>query len=140
MKKTIIHTETISKAYEKFPFQLNIPRNAKSLEGIYVSTDITQQTTTPFLQGGLVGDLTFSIPNKKEHFFCISPRLSTQFTTSVEQLQSFGFMSRALWWVNGTRAEFFGIGVDGSETLIEGFYQSLVSHSYQLTIYFQFNV
>ena len=141
MRKVIIHTEQISKPLEKLSFQVKIPKGAIELTRIYVSAiaSVATLNTDPF-PNETSGDLVLSIPNKREHFYTESIRVTDTQVDRLSWFQSFGISAFNDKWIQGTMDNFFGITVEGKNTLIEGFYESRAQWNYQLKIYLEFDV
>lgn len=141
MKKYIIHSEPITKPFEKFPFQVKVPQDARSLTGIHVSVDYPfSPTNEDFAQDAQTGDLWLSVPNAPEHFFTQLVRLTDIASNRLQQINAPGISLLSNQWIKKKELNsMFSITIDKDSEIIEGFYESSVTWNHMLKIYLEFD-
>ncbi|MBI3238750.1 MAG: hypothetical protein HYZ43_07940 [Flavobacteriia bacterium] len=135
MKKHLIHSLVITKPFEKVQLQIPIPRNAKKLVGLRVTTS----GHYPFTNSE-IGWLWLRIPEMRDVFFAEIVRNAVQEygKLSFAPIDGITFGS-GQGWIDGGKDESFSIEVDASATLFEGYYTdrlgSSLSDPYTVKIY-----
>jgi hypothetical protein len=120
MKKTIIHTVTVTKAGEKKQLQIKLPRNTKSVQAISVSANGIPRR---FIGKRDLGWLWLRIPEQRDVFFAevVKVPLEDYDRASYTELDtvSFGYGKA---WIDGGKEGSFSILVEKCSTLLEGYY------------------
>lgn len=131
MKKTIIHKVNVTTANEKISFQIRLPRNTNCIKEIAVhcmgspGSNTTQD----------VGSLWLTIPERRDTFYCDIVRrpfneMNIQGFAPIHHIEQ---VTAFTHWTEGTKYKPFSVFVDGSVTLIEGFYTDLTGSNFALS-------
>lgn len=120
MKKTLIHTVTISRPGEKKQLQIKLPRNTKSVQEIAVSASGIPRR---FIGRRDLGWLWLRIPEQRDVFFAevVKVPLEDFDRASFAAIETITF-GYGKAWIDGGKETSFSIRVDKCSTLIEGYY------------------
>lgn len=149
MKTIHVHTILVWNDRQKHFIQIKLPRNTKKVTGIKVTALGTINTERRKKE---VGWLWLRIPEYRDVFFAEiveAPNTMHGCTTLTAQGEGIDIQfpvrpyrfGEGLAWVDGTMEHSFSIDVDGSCTIIEGYYTNVLSESdlmnsaYDLKIY-----
>ena len=137
MKKTVIHTVTVSKVGEKIQLQIKLPRNVKSVQGIKITTNGFPRKPSAKRE---VGWLWLRIPEQRDVFFAevVKVPLEDFDRVTYADLEPLSFGSGTAW-IDGGKETPFSIVVEKCSTLLEGYYidqlKSDFNGSYTVKIY-----
>ncbi len=120
MKKTVIHTITVSKVGEKIQLQIKLPRNTKSVQAITITTNGTVRMPSAKRE---IGWLWLRIPEQRDVFFAEVVRVPLEDFDRVTfaDLEPISF-GRGRAWIDGGKESSFSIVVEKCSTLLEGYY------------------
>lgn len=144
--KTIIHIETINELRTKVFFQIPLPRDAKSIQGIMVTlvgVDVIGNLMK--LDSDEAGSLCLQVASAQNSFFAqdFSFRSDGQNLELLPAMQSF-FFEKNEPFIHGKRAEFLNLNVPLKINMIEGYFENNLpldkSQEYRLQIYLKLSL
>lgn len=137
MKKTLIHTVSVSKPGEKKQLQIKLPRNTKSVQAITVSANGIPRR---FIGRRDLGWLWLRIPEQRDVFFAevVKVPIEDYDRASFADIETITF-GYGKAWIDGGKETSFSVSVEKCSTLIEGYYtdqlKTDVSPGYTVKIY-----
>lgn len=120
MKKTLIHTFTVTKPAEKVQLQIKLPRNTKTVEAIKITTNGFPKPSSIKTE---VGWLWLRIPEHRDVFFAdvVKVPFEEYGRQTFANIRSISF-GEGQAWIDGGKETSFSMIVEKGSTMLEGFY------------------